>query len=64
MMSNQGNRITQGQFSYLTDLTDEQIGRTGVVLEQTKTSMLRFEALFSDGADRILALLDCAKSNT
>ena len=25
MMTNQGNRITQGQFSYLPDLTDEQI---------------------------------------
>lgn len=25
MMSNQGNRITQGQFSFLPDLTDEQI---------------------------------------
>ncbi|MSO71832.1 MAG: ribulose bisphosphate carboxylase small subunit [Alphaproteobacteria bacterium] len=25
MMSNHGNRITQGQFSYLPDLTDEQI---------------------------------------
>ena len=27
MMSNHGNRITQGQFSYLPDLTDEQIGK-------------------------------------
>lgn len=25
MMTNQGNRITQGQFSFLPDLTDEQI---------------------------------------
>ena len=25
MMTNQGNRLTQGQFSYLPDLTDEQI---------------------------------------
>ena len=25
MMTNHGNRITQGQFSYLPDLTDEQI---------------------------------------
>ncbi|HKJ22044.1 MAG TPA: ribulose bisphosphate carboxylase small subunit [Gammaproteobacteria bacterium] len=25
MMTNQGNRITQGQFSYLPDLTDKQI---------------------------------------
>jgi len=27
MMTNHGNRVTQGQFSYLPDLTDEQIGR-------------------------------------
>ena len=25
MMSNYGNRVTQGQFSFLPDLTDEQI---------------------------------------
>ena len=25
MMTNYGNRVTQGQFSYLPDLTDEQI---------------------------------------
>ena len=25
MMTNHGNRITQGQFSFLPDLTDEQI---------------------------------------
>ena len=25
MMTNQGNRITQGQFSFLPDLTDKQI---------------------------------------
>ena len=27
MMNNHGNRVTQGQFSYLPDLTDEQITR-------------------------------------
>ena len=27
MMTNQGNRVTQGQFSYLPDLTDEQISK-------------------------------------
>ncbi len=27
MMTNQGKRVTQGQFSYLPDLTDEQITR-------------------------------------
>jgi ribulose-bisphosphate carboxylase small chain len=27
MMTNHGNRLTQGQFSYLPDLTDDQIGR-------------------------------------
>ena len=27
MMTNHGNRVTQGQFSYLPDLTDEQISK-------------------------------------
>jgi ribulose-bisphosphate carboxylase small chain len=27
MMTNHGNRVTQGQFSYLPDLSDEQIGK-------------------------------------
>jgi len=27
MMTNQGNRVTQGQFSYLRDLSDAQIGK-------------------------------------
>ena len=27
MMTNHGNRVTQGQFSYLPDLTDAQIGK-------------------------------------
>ena len=27
MMTNHGKRVTQGQFSYLPDLTDEQITR-------------------------------------
>jgi len=27
MMTNHGNRLTQGQFSYLPDLTDAQIGK-------------------------------------
>ena len=38
-------------------LSDEQLEQTGIVLERTKKSMHRFEELFSDAADRIIALV-------
>ena len=38
------------------DLTDAQFGYGGVVLEQAKEPMFRFEKLYSDGADRIITL--------
>ena len=37
-------------------LTDKQLEQTGVVLEQTKRSMHQFSDIFSEGADRIIAL--------
>ena len=42
------------------DLTDTQLGYEGVVLEQAKEPMLRFQKLYSDGADRIMALVENA----
>jgi hypothetical protein len=38
------------------NLTDSQIGLTGIVLERTKTSMEQFRRLFSSAADRVLKL--------
>jgi len=45
------------------ELTDRQIGQVGVVLEQTKQSMVQFKTIFSDFADRVIALIDHAKCN-
>ena len=42
------------------DLTDEQLEQTGIVLERTKTSMRQFRELYSEGADRILKLVEYA----
>ena len=42
------------------DLTDEQLEQTGIVLETTKQSMRRFRKLYSEGADRILELVENA----
>lgn len=41
-------------------LSDEQLEQTGIVLERTKKSMEKFGALFSEAADRIIALTDYA----
>jgi cellulose biosynthesis protein BcsQ len=41
-------------------LTDEQLEQTGIVLERTKESMHRFRELYSQGADRIIALIQNA----
>ena len=37
-------------------LSDAQLEQTGIVLERTKKSMHNFRDLFSDAADRIMAL--------
>ncbi len=38
------------------ELTDAQIGQTGIVLEATKQSMQQFASLYSEGADRVIKL--------
>ena len=40
------------------DLTDNQLEKSGIVLEKMKKSMERFRALFSEGADRIITLTE------
>lgn len=42
------------------DLTDAQLELTGVVLKTTKKSMENFRELYSDGADRIIAIISDA----
>ena len=41
-------------------LSDEQLEQTGVVLANTKTSMNQFSKLFSDGAEKIISIIDNA----
>ena len=42
------------------DLTDDQLEKSGVVLDAMKKSMNKFRDLFSDGADRIITLTEDA----
>ena len=42
------------------NLTDSQLKTTGIALENQKESMNQFRSLFSDGADRIIALTENA----
>lgn len=42
------------------NLSDNQLEKSGIVLEKMKKSMERFRALFSDGADRIITLTENA----
>lgn len=44
-------------------LSDEQLGQTGVVLKITKKSMRSFRKLYSEGADRIIALTTYEQGN-
>lgn len=39
------------------DLSDVQIEQTGIVLERTKKSMIKFKKLFSEGADKVINLI-------
>ncbi len=43
------------------DLTDAQLERDGIGLEQTKKSMQKFRELYSEGADRIMTLVENAE---
>ena len=38
------------------DLTDQQLEQSGVVLDRTKKSMEEFRRLYSEGADKIIAM--------
>lgn len=44
-------------------LSDEQLEQRGIVLERTKASMAKFEALFSEAANRIINLTAYAKGH-
>lgn len=39
------------------ELTDQQLGQVGKVLDTTKQSMARFKDLFSDAADRVISIV-------
>lgn len=43
-------------------LSDAQLEQRGIVLHRTKQSMARFEKLFSEGADKVIALVDAANA--
>jgi cellulose biosynthesis protein BcsQ len=44
-------------------LNDAQLEQTGIVLERTKESMNKFRDLYSEGADKIISLIDYAASH-
>ena len=44
-------------------LTDAQLEQTGIVLERMKASMKKFEKLFSDGANKVISLIEAANAN-
>ena len=44
-------------------LNDDQLKQSGSILATTKKSMEKFRALFSDGADRLIALTENAESD-
>lgn len=52
--------LSQKHQAPIFDLTDAQLERDGIVLEQTKESMRRFRKLYSEGADRIMTLVENA----
>lgn len=52
--------LSQKHKAPIFDLTDEQLELTGIVLERTKRSMYQFRDLFSEGADRIIKIIDNA----
>jgi hypothetical protein len=44
------------------ELTDAQLQQGGIVLERTKESMNRFKELFSEAAERVIAIFEHARS--
>lgn len=45
------------------ELTDSQLDQVGIVLDRTKESMSKFEALLSEAADRVINLVKSAESH-
>ncbi len=43
-------------------LSDEQLEQTGIVLDRTKKSMEKFRELFSEGADRVIEIIEAANA--
>ena len=56
--------ISQEHNAPVFELTDEQIGHTGTVLEKTKKSMHQFRDLYDKGADQIIKLVDYAQCDS
>ena len=52
--------LSQKHKAPIFDLTDAQLERDGIVLKQTKKSMMQFRELYSEGADRIMTLIENA----
>lgn len=52
--------LSQKHKSPIFSLTDEQLSLTGIVLKRTKKSMEQFFKLYSDGADKIITMIDNA----
>ena len=52
--------LSQEHKAPIFDLTDEQLGQQGVVLETTKKSMRQFKKLYAKGADQIIKLVEYA----
>ena len=52
--------LSQEHSAPIFDMSDRQLGQTGIVLEATKKSMLEFRTLYSDAADRIKNLIEHA----
>lgn len=55
--------LSQKHKAPIFDLTDEQLERTGNVLELTQKSMQQFRELYSEGAERIMALIEHAQGD-
>jgi cellulose biosynthesis protein BcsQ len=49
--------LSQKHKAPIFSLTAKQLGQTGIVLERTKKSMNRFYDLYSEGADKIIAII-------
>jgi len=52
--------LSQKHKAPIFDLTNDQLESTGIVLERTKKSMLQFHELYSEGADRIIKIIENA----